>query len=350
MSRTGRAVVAYGKDFEIREYPVPEPEPNTLLLRQELAGICGTDLHNWQNGFQQEVLLGHENVGIIEALGEGVETDYVGKPVEEGDRVIFAPGTNYGAYGFQWNPDEGPHFRGGFADYMYLNYPNTCFMKTDASPEVAVLTEPFTVGVHAAMRGEIKLGDTVVVQGSGAIGLVTLACAKLSGAAKAIMVGGPAGRLELAKRLGADVTIDIEAVTSVEERTELVKAETPRKEGADVVFECAGFLPATPEGLGYTRRSGTFVEVGHFVDMGSIDFNINQLLMRKNLRVEAIWGSSYEHFVRGLPLLEQSGLPFADMISHQLPLSQVEDGFKALDGGYRINGETAIKIAVRAEE
>ena len=65
MSRTGRAVVACDKDFEIREYPVPEPEPNTMLLRQELAGICGTDLHNWQNGFQQEVLLGHENVGIM---------------------------------------------------------------------------------------------------------------------------------------------------------------------------------------------------------------------------------------------------------------------------------------------
>ena len=62
-----------------------------------------------------------------------------------------------------------------------------------------MLTEPFTIGVHAAMRGEIKLGDTVVVQGSGAIGLVTLACAKLSVPAKAIMVGGPAGRLELAK-------------------------------------------------------------------------------------------------------------------------------------------------------
>ena len=191
MSRTGRAVVAHGQDFEIREYPVPDPEPNTVLLRQELAGICGTDLHNWQNGFQQEVLLGHENVGIVEAIGEGVKTDYVGKPIKEGDRVIFAPGTSYGAYGFQWNPDEAPHFCGGFADYMYLVHPNTCFMKTDASPEVAVLTEPFTVGVHAAMRGQIKLGDTVVVQGSGAIGLVTLACAKLSGAAKAIMVGGP---------------------------------------------------------------------------------------------------------------------------------------------------------------
>ncbi len=350
MPRTGRAVVAHGQDFEIREYPVPDPEPNTILLRQELAGICGTDLHNWQNGFKTEILLGHENVGIVEAIGDGVETDYVGNPIKEGDRLIFAPGTDYGGYGFQWNPDEAPHFRGGFADYMYLTYPNTCYMKTDATPEVAVLTEPFTVGVHAVMRGEIKLGDTVVVQGSGAIGLVTVACAKLSGAGKIINVGGPAGRLELAKKLGADVTIDIEKITTVEERTERVKAETPRKEGADVVFECAGFLPATPEGLGYTRRNGTFVEVGHFVDMGSIDFNINQLLMRKNLRVEAIWGSRYEHFVRGLPLLEKSDLPFADMVSHQLPLSKVEDGFKALDGGYRLDGETAIKIAVRAEE
>lgn len=350
MPRTGRAVVAYGKEFEIREYPVPEPEPNTVLLRQELAGICGTDLHNWQKGFDKEILLGHENVGIVEAIGEGVKTDYVGKSIKEGDRLIFAPGTDYGGYGFQWNPDEAPHFRGGFADYMYLTYPNTCFMKTDVSPEVAVLTEPFTVGVHAVMRGQIKFGDTVVVQGSGAIGLVTLACAKLSGAGKIIMVGGPAGRLELARKFGADVTIDIEEVTSAEERTELVKSETTRNAGADVVFECAGFLPATPEGLGYTRRSGTFVEVGHFVDMGSIDFNINQLLMRKNLRLEAIWGSSYEHFVRGLPLLEKSDLPFADMISHKLPLSQVEDGFKALDGDYRINGETAIKIAVQATE
>ncbi|MCE2394105.1 zinc-binding dehydrogenase, partial [Candidatus Poribacteria bacterium] len=83
-------------------------------------------------------------------------------------------------------------------------------------------------------------------------------CAKISGAAKLIVVGGPARRLELAKRMGADVTIDIEDVTTVEERTELVKSETPRGEGADVVFECAGFLPATPEGLGYVKQSGTF--------------------------------------------------------------------------------------------
>jgi len=349
MTRTGRAVVALGKTFDVREYNVPDPEPGTLLIRQELAGICGTDLHIWQKGISNEIILGHENVGIIEALGKGVDTDYVGNPIREGDRIIFAPGTSGGAYGFQKNPDQAPHFFGGFADYIYLSLPNTCYIKTEAPPEVAVLTEPFTVGVHAAMRGNIQIGDTVVVQGSGAIGLVTLICAKLSGAANIIMVGGPADRLELAKRMGADVTIDIEAITTAEERTELVLSHTSRKAGADVVFECAGFLPATPEGLGYVRQSGTFVEVGHFVDMGSIDFNINRLLMRRNLRLEAIWGSSYEHFVRGLPILEKNEFPFAEMVSHVLPLDQIGAGFDALDGRYRLGDETVIKIAVGSQ-
>jgi len=112
--------------------------------------------------------------------------------------------------------------------------------------------------------------------------------------------------------------------------------------------QCLRFLAATPEGLGYVRQSGTFVEVGHFVDMGSIDFNINQLLMRKNLRFEAVWASTYDHFVRGLRILEKNEYPYGDMVSHTLPLERVEDGFHALNGTYRLGGEEVIKIAVKA--
>lgn len=349
MAKAGRAVVALGQEFTVREYDVPSIGPNHLLLKQEMAGICGTDLHMWQNGIPGETVLGHENVGVIEELGKNVKTDYVGQPVKEGDRVIFAPGTANGAYGFQPDPDKPPHFLGGFADYISLSLDGTCFIKTDAPPEIAVLTEPFTVGVHAVLRGNVQLGDTVVVQGSGAIGLVTLICAKQSGASTLIMVGGPADRLKLAKELGADVTIDIDEVTSVEERTELVKSHTPRGAGADIVFECAGFLPATPEGLGYVRHSGTFVEVGHFVDMGSIDFNINQLLMRRNVRLEAIWGSRKEDFVRGLPILEKHELPYEAMVSHVLPLEDVRKGFDALNGSYKLGDETVVKIVVGSD-
>ena len=85
-------------------------------------------------------------------------------------------------------------------------------------------------------------------------------------------------------------------------------------------------------------------------ELGSIEFNINQLLMRKNLRVEAIWGSRYEHFVRGLPILEKNEFPYADMVSHTLPLSRVRDGFDALNGTYQLGDETVIKIAIRAED
>ena len=348
---SGRLVIAKDQEFAIREYDVPEPHPNALVIKQELAGICGTDLHNWQNGFDRETVLGHENVGIIVSQGKEVTTDYMGNKVQEGDRIIFRPGTDggEGAYGFYYEPDVAPHFVGGFADYIYLGKRGTQFIKTSLPPEVAVLTEPFTVGVHAVMRGQIEFGDTVVVQGSGAIGLVTTICAKVSGAGKIIVVGGPAERLELARKYGADVVIDIETVTSAEERMELVLAETPKGQGADRVFECAGFLPATPEGLSYLRKNGTFVEVGHFVDMGTLEFNINKSLMVRNCRLEAIWGSDNEHFVRAMPILEKLEFPYAEMVSHVLPLGQVNEGFQALNGDYRLNGDTVIKIALGSD-
>ncbi len=348
---SGRLVIAKDQEFAIREYDVPEPHPNALVIKQELAGICGTDLHNWQNGFDRETVLGHENVGIIVSQGKEVTTDYMGNKVQEGDRIIFRPGTDggEGAYGFYYEPDVAPHFVGGFADYIYLGKRGTQFIKTSLPPEVAVLTEPFTVGVHAVMRGQIEFGDTVVVQGSGAIGLVTTICAKVSGAGKIIVVGGPAERLELARKYGADVVIDIETVTSAEERMELVLAETPKGQGADRVFECAGFLPATPEGLSYLRKNGTFVEVGHFVDMGTLEFNINKSLMVRNCRLEAIWGSDNEHFVRAMPILEKLEFPYAEMVSHVLPLGQVMEGFQALNGDYRLNGDTVIKIALGSD-
>src|SRR5438067_13264827 len=159
--RTGRAVVMVGKDFQVREYEVPDPAPGTLLLRQELSGICGTDLHNWEyQRLTGDILLGHENVGIVEKLGAGVEKDYLGQPIKVGDRIALAPGNDAGPYGFQL-ADEAPHFRGGFADYIYLAQPGTCFIKTPLPAEAAVLCEPFQVGVHGVMRSQLKFGDTV---------------------------------------------------------------------------------------------------------------------------------------------------------------------------------------------
>ena len=348
MARVGRAVVMSGREFQIREYPVPSPSAGTMLLRQELAGICGTDLHNWEHQrLTGDILLGHENVGIVEELGSGVTTDYIGQPIKLGDRVVFAPGNAAGVYGFL-PADDQPHFRGGFADFIYLALPDTLVIKTSLQPNVAVLAEPFAVGVHGVIRSKLQLGDTVVVQGSGPIGLVTLIAAKASGAGRLIMVGGPAGRLELARAIGADVVINIGEIRDPAERTKIVRENTANNAGADVVFECAGFLNAIPEGLGYVRRDGTYVEMGHFVDVGSVELNPNQLLMRKNLRLEAVWGyGGYDIFIRAASVLERNEFPFKQMVSHVLPLTRVLDGFEALGRSYRLDGRDAIKIALQ---
>lgn len=345
MSQTARAVVTHGQDFEVREFVVPDPGPGALLLKQELAGICGTDLHNWQKGIEPETLLGHENVGIIAALGKGVTTDFVGNPVREGDRVVFHPRNSGMAYGFR-GPDE--PFTGGFADYIHLKDPLNCFIKSAAPPEVGVLAEPFTVGVHSALRANVQIGDTVIVQGAGAIGLMCMIAAKISGAARLIVIGGPTARLELARKLGAHVTIDIAQVTDPAERKALALAATPGQAGADIVFEAAGFLPAFPEGLELVRQDGVFVEAGHFVDMGTIAVNPNRHFLRPNLRLEGVWGSRHPHFVRAVAVLENQEFPFGEMVSHILPLERIREGFDALNGSYQLDGRTAFKIAVKA--
>ena len=186
----------------------------------------------------------------------------------------------------------------------------------------------------------MQIGDTVIVQGSGAIGMMCQIVARLSGAGLIITIGGPADRLALARTLGCGCDHQYRRRPIRRRAYRLVRAATPRGEGADVVFECAGFLPAFPEGLDYVKQDGTFVEVGHFVDVGSIAINPNTHLLRRNLRLEAIWGSRYHHFVRGLALLERNELPFSEMVSHVLPLERIGEGFEALNGSYKLGDET----------
>lgn len=346
MDLTGRAVVAEGQHFTLQEARVPDPAPCGLVLKQELGGICGTDLHKWQQRLPAPTLLGHESVGTVAALGRDVRQDYLGQPLREGDRVVYHPrnsGLPYGYRGLDFP------FSGGFADYISLADPETCAIRTTADAKTAVLAEPFAIGTHAVMRARVQLGDTVIIQGSGAIGLMVMICARLSGAAHIIVIGGPAGRLALARRLGAHVTIDISTWPDRTERQQVVMDHTRRGQGADAVFECAGFLPAVPEGLEYVKQDGTFVECGHFVDIGEVLLNPARHILLPNIRMEGIWGSRYPHFVRGLSLLEQLEWPIADMVSHVLPLERVRDGFAALDSTYQLDGADVIKIALASD-
>lgn len=371
MARAGTAVIldqARGQ-FTMDEAPVPDPGPGEVLVRQGMCGVCGTDVHIYHGHFPAvrfPLVLGHEILGRIERLGKGVSADAMGEPVAEGDLIAVVPGVACGAcyfcavlrepglcargaaYGFRPCADLPPHFQGGFSQYILLNYPRSTFLKMHTAPEIAVLLEPFTVGLHFADRASIRIGATAVIQGAGAIGIFSLAAAREAGAHQTIVIGAPASRLELAREFGADMTIDIEEVKDPAERIAQVKAATPGGYGADVVFECTGVPQSIPEGIQMLRRGGTYVEGGHFTNAGDIALNPHHHFVRNHITLVGVWGSSLSHFVRGRPILESGRYPFAEMVSHRLPLDRLGDAVRALSTNYRLDGVEVRKIAILA--
>jgi L-iditol 2-dehydrogenase len=368
---TGRAVVLdqpFGR-FTVQEFPVPEPAPGTVLLRMELAGTCATDAHTylgqWQHA-QFPILLGHENVGAVAAIGAGGARDYLGRDLRPGDRVFARWGwcgqcfecrtlrqprrcrnraVSYGGMPLS----AGLPFSGGFAEYLYLSAPETTLLfRMDVPASIAVLSEPLGVAATAVRRAQPRLGDTVVVQGCGAVGLLTLGLAKLAGAARAIVVGGPPERLEVARALGADVVVDIGRLRSAEERTRAVLDETPHRLGADVVFGCVGLAPAWTEGISYLRDGeGRFMELGLASDVGEVAVNPATQLVGKNAVFMGCLGlSDYQDAVVAARVLEGRLLPFERLVSHQLPLERVGHAIQALNSDYRLDGRAALKIAI----
>ena len=341
---------------------MPDPAPGTVLVRMELSGCCATDAHTylgqWQTVFP--VLLGHENIGRVEATGPGGQQDFLGRDLKAGDRLFARWGwcgqcyecrtllqprrcRNRSSYGGTPLP-----FSGGFAEYLYVSAPQTTFMlKMEAPASTAVLSEPLGVAVTAVRRAQPRLGETIVVQGCGAIGLLTLGVAKQAGATRAIVVGGPAERLDVARAFGADVCIDIDQVRDPAERTRAVLAETPNGLGGELVFGCVGLAPAWLEGISYVRDGGRFMELGLASDTGDVTFNPSTQLVAKNISLMGTLGlESYQDAVVAGRILEAGRLPFELMVSHQLPLERVADAIQALNSNYQVDGKTALKIAI----
>lgn len=371
MSLVSKAAVLDGIEgqFHIQEYEVPEPKQGEFILRTEYAGVCGTDVHMYYghlNTVEYPIVMGHEFCGKIEKLGSADIVDSNGQQVKEGDRVVIVPGVSCGecyyckiaktptrcshvqAYGFL--PNREPHLlSGGFSQYVHIKYENTSFFKTELEPHIAVLTEPLSICVHGFQRaGGVRFGSTVLVQGTGAIGLGAIAFAKRSGAAKVIAVGGPKRRLELAKQMGADVVIDIDDVKDPQERIKLVKSETKGGRGPDMVVECAGFPGAVPEGLSYLRDSAEYIELGHFTDVGGVEINPHWHILRNNANIRGVWGSDVEHMEMTLSIIERLELPYDQLVTHKLPLDRIGDAIQAMSKkGYSLDGkEQVIKIAI----
>jgi threonine dehydrogenase-like Zn-dependent dehydrogenase len=367
MSRTVKAavMVAPGR-MEVQELPYPEPlEPGAAVVKMEMSGICGTDKH----AFKGEVTLyggteteqdmvfpsvhGHENSGIVvEMNGEGSEIEYSGLDLKVGNRITNCPNVicgncwycrnihgypycpNHQGIGMTYYADRYPYIVGGWAEYMYLP-PNAWVYKVppDLSVEQACLTELFVVAALldrgkelAAYGGKgFHFGDTVVVQGAGAVGMMMLAKARVLGAGKIIALDAMEMKLEMAKQFGADLAIDVSALSD-EELVQVIRDETAGR-GADVVVETVGRPEVVRVGLEMLRRGGLYLETGNFADAGSVELNIHRHIAAKNVLLYGNTNHPHDGYYRAMEMMKryEKTFPFEKLITHRFGLDQAQE-------------------------
>jgi L-iditol 2-dehydrogenase len=239
------------------------------------------------------------------------------------------------------NSDEYPHFFGGFAEYLYL-MPGTVMWKIpdDISSEVAVLMDPLGVairGIESAITCPDPLEEafchdsSVVVQGSGAIGILTALVARMSGVDSIIMSGGPESRLILAKELQVvDHTIDINELAK-QQRIDEVKELTDGK-GADVVFECAGGPDAFSEGLEMLRFAGTLVEVGNLVNPGAYaTIDVTRDVCGKNARIKGSGSMSLHTWGKAFSIMNRKKELLSRLVTHKFEIEELDKALEAME-------------------
>jgi threonine dehydrogenase-like Zn-dependent dehydrogenase len=354
MTDTIRAAVmpAPRAPIEIRGFPAPRTAPGGAVLQTLMSEVCGTDVHLHHGhlaGVPYPIIPGHVSCGRVLETG-GAVRDVDGREITAGQLVTFYD--VFGTCGACWHclvaraATRCPHRRvygittsaadgvlGGWAEQIELR------------PGVRILPLPGDVdpvafmgggcglgtGLHAVERAEVALGDTVVVQGSGPVGLNAAVFAALSGATAVLMIGAPASRLEVARHLGVDDTLDLSAVPSAAERVAWVRAETAGR-GADVVIEATGNPQAVPEGLEMLRDAGRYVMVGQYTDAGDTAINPHRHVNRRHATVLGCWGYEFTHFHRAIALLARHDrrLRWRRLVSREYPLERAGEALAAM--------------------
>jgi len=367
---TGKAAVFFGpgRPFEIREFALPEVEPDAVLIRVSLANVCGSDLHFWRGDAPLRLppdgwIYGHEMTGRVAALGARVKTDSLGRPLKEGDRVAYTyfypcgrchaclenqPAACPAKIERPLGPSQFPHFHGAFAEYYYLRPRGAIFLVPDSLPDalVAPVNCALSQVIFGLGRAGLRFGDSVVIQGAGGLGIQAAAVAKDMGAATVIVIDQLASRLELARAFGADHTIDIKEVTDRRERVNLVRKWTGGV-GAAVACDFVGFPQVIAEGIEMLRSGGTYLEIGTISRGAKVELEPSLLVWGSKTIVGVI---QYDPgtIARALDFLvrNRARWPFDRLISHTYPLEKINQAFA--DSEWHAKETTSITRAALA--
>ena len=341
--------------IELQTLPIPEVSEDSGLLRVEACGICGSDKHAYDGHLRTApfpMIPGHEFIGTIEKLGKSANEHMVviGKgPIKEGDRVAVPPGSlvcgrcwyclhmpnrpafcpNRTIYGFS-SVNKASGLWGGYSEYVYLHSKTVLFkLPQDMPMERAILAEPMATGLRAVERalnpGEAPMGHgygvgkRAMVIGAGPIGIMAVIALRSTGAGMIIVQDLLEDRLDMAKKMGADVVIN--GKLSLDERLKQVRDMTDGV-GVDLVIEAAGVPVAFQEAVAFARRGGKLVEVGHYTDTGEAKIRPWEIC-NKDLEIFGSWGYPGIIFEDALSLLSRTHLQVEDVVTHKFSLEDV---------------------------
>ena len=350
----GKAHVAMLVDkehFEVKEFPIPEVGDDDILVRVEGCGVCGTDAHEFKRDpFDLiPVALGHEGTGEIVKMGKNVRKDSAGKDLHVGDKVVTCMifqddpeitmfdlnKQNVGAadvYGLL--PDDDYHLNGWFSDYIFVRGGSTIFNVSDLDLDSRILIEPCAVLVHAVERAKstniLRFNSRVVVQGCGPIGLICIAVLRTMGIQNITAVDGNAKRLEFARRLGADKTVDFNDHQGIEALTAAVEASFGGHL-ADFAFQCTGNPKAHANIYKFIRNGGGLCELGFFVNGGDATINPHFDLCSKEINLVGSWVYTLRDYGTTFDFLKRAkaiGLPINELITHRFPLEEINEALK----------------------
>lgn len=310
-----------------KDVAIPELKPNDVLVKVDAVGICGSDMHYYQYGkigdfiVEGDFILGHEAAGKVVEVGSQV------KSVKPGDRVAMEPGVTCGKCEFcktgRYNlcPDvqffATPPYHGVFVNYV-AHPEDMCFKLPDNVSNVeGALVEPLSVGLHATGQGNVKLGDTVVIFGTGCIGLSALLSSKARGASNIIVVDLMEKRLEKAKELGATHTVNAREVDTIQRIMELTD-----NKGADVVLETAGAVPTVKQTVEVLKTGGIIVLVG-MAPVDIIEFNFAKL-MAKEGEIKTVF--RYRNFYPvAINAIANGTIDIKSVVSHEFEFEQTKE-------------------------
>lgn len=347
---TARVAVLTGeKKIEILELPVPDINDNEVLVKVEQTGICGTDVHEYKGdpfGYVP-IQLGHEGTGEIVKIGKNVKTDYYGKTLAVGDKIVtglkpcgtcdickYDPGNIHlceggEIFGLIQGETAYKNFNCWFGEYMKINAGGVIFNVSDMDVDLRTLIEPAAVVVHAVEKAKeifnFKHYSYVLVQGCGPIGLLLLTVVRTMGVRNIIAVDSDSNRLAMAEKLGA-----VHTVNFMTEDAQL-KIKEITGTGAEMAFQCTGSPKAASTIWKYVRRGGAMCELGFFVDNGETTYNPHQDICNKEIKVTGSWTYQAKDWIQATEILKEAqkdGLPVTDLLTHKYALADINDAME----------------------